>query len=236
MAAGPTSSSTRVETLSPTPTTTAPPTRSASTPASFRCPTSRSLGHFSRTSTRAVSDTASATASPTSGDSQPHRTGSTVGRHSTEKVRPARGGDTQVRSSRPRPWSWCSATRTSPPGSPARAAAARSAFVEPVTSTTRISRHGPAGDCSALASATASSGGRLRSSNRAADMRTKVRITPSDRACDGRSTMAATVPEPVVPDLHTTAGKLADLRPSGSRRRRRRAARRPSRRSTPRAR
>ena len=67
------------------------------------------------------SRTASATARPPDSGSQPQRATGSVGRSSTEKVRPARGGEVHCRSSRPRPAVCRSATTTSPAGSPASA-------------------------------------------------------------------------------------------------------------------
>ena len=84
-------------------------------------PGSTSFGHLSWASTAATSRTAAATATPASSGSQPSRArGTAAGRSSTEKVRAARGGDTQVRPSRPRPAICCSAASTRPSGSPGR--------------------------------------------------------------------------------------------------------------------
>jgi hypothetical protein len=128
-------------------------------------PTSRSFGHFSRASTSASRVTARCTESPASSGSQPQLRAGTAGpgRSSTENVSPARGGDVHCRSSRPRPAVCASATSTSPSGVPAPASATRSAFVEPVAGTTRISRHSPPGRTSAAVSARPDSGGRSRS-------------------------------------------------------------------------
>ena len=66
-------------------------------------------------------------------------------RSSREKVSAARGGEIQVRPIRPRPARCSSAASTTPSGSPPRARASRSALVEPVRSTTSMSRHRPPG-------------------------------------------------------------------------------------------
>src|SRR6266540_3399677 len=79
------------------------------------------------------------------------------------KVRPARGGDSQVRSSRPRPAVWCSATITVPSTAPWRAAAARCAFVEAVCDTTRNSVQRAPSRTTACRSAAWFNGGRDRS-------------------------------------------------------------------------
>ena len=98
----------------------------------------------------------SSTASPASSGSQPNRDGGTpAGRSSTLTVSPVPGGETQLRVIRPRPASWYSATSTVRSGAPAAAAASRSAFVEPVRSTTSSCAHGPT---RAARSAPASSG------------------------------------------------------------------------------
>src|SRR5579859_2950698 len=179
-----------VDTLRPTPTTTAPLVASAkmpanlpggttvptwppaaallawppvaagpSPPAGLAGPASTSFGHLSPASTAVRSRTAAATATPASSGSQPSRArGTWSGRSSTEKVSAARGGEVQVRPSRPRPASCCSAARTVPSGAPAAARASRSALVEPVTGTTSTDRHRPPGRTTAAASAPASRG------------------------------------------------------------------------------
>ncbi len=98
----------------------------------------------------------SSTASPVSSGNQPNRdAGTPAGRSSTLTVSPVPGGETQLRVIRPRPASWYSATSTVRSGAPAVAAASRSAFVEPVRSTTSSCAHGPT---RAARSAPASSG------------------------------------------------------------------------------
>ena len=107
-------------------------------PATLRCPgpSRRSLGHLSPHGTSARLRTASCAARPARSVSQPSRDAETPsGRSSTLTVSPDPGGETQLRASRPRPASWCSATSTVRSGAPAAAAASRSAFVEPVRST-----------------------------------------------------------------------------------------------------
>src|SRR5580693_1325924 len=151
-----------VDTLTPIPITTASPLASARMPASLAGPTSTSFGHFSWASTAATARTPAATATPASSGSQPSRArGMVAGRSSTEKVRAARGGEVQVRPSRPRPARCSSAASTAPSGSPASARTSRSALVEPVTSVTCTVRHRPPGRTTALCSAAASRGARL---------------------------------------------------------------------------
>ena len=72
-------------------------------------------------------------ATPASSGSHDHEPGRPPGRSSTETARPARGGAAQdaAQPARGRR-SWWSAASTRPSGSPARARAAASAFVEPV--------------------------------------------------------------------------------------------------------
>ena len=131
-----------VDTLSPMPMTTAAPLVCARMPASLRLgraeqqvvgPLERDVdaGRLDQPP-RAARRRPAAAASPTS------RIGA-AGRSSTEKVSPARGGDVQVRSSRPRPALWCSATSTVRSG--AVASRSRSALVDSVSSTTSIRAH-----------------------------------------------------------------------------------------------
>src|SRR5579875_2798179 len=149
-----TGSSARVaKTLRPIPITTASPACSARIPASFRSSAMTSFGHFSRASTPVQPRTAATTATPASRGSQPHaEAGTAAGRSSTENVRAARGGLTQVRPSRPRPGTWASAASTVPSAPPRLAWAARSALVDPVDSVTRTSRHRLPGRTSAARS------------------------------------------------------------------------------------
>ena len=123
----------RVVTLSPIPSTTAPGAgTSASSPHSLRPADEHVVGPLepgvdarsarAPPAPRRRRPTAAATASARRAAS---------GRSSTDRVRPARGGETQVRSSRPRPAVCCSATTTSPAGSPSRARSATTALVEP---------------------------------------------------------------------------------------------------------
>src|SRR5262249_47902735 len=139
-----------------------------------------------------------------------------VGRSSTEKVSAAPGSVSHDRPRRPRPAVCRSATSTVPSPAPSLAAAMRSAFVDPVSVTTRT------GDHSLLPASTLS---RTESGSR------PPVISPPFRA---RGRRAADSPSPVPllrhiwpnlsgmasdplpteatpPDLHTTAGKLADL-------------------------
>ena len=75
---------------------------------------SRSLGHFNTGSTPATSAQLSAAASATRCRAQVHLGSSHPGRRRTEASRFAPGGDSQRRSSRPRPAVWWSATTTRP--------------------------------------------------------------------------------------------------------------------------
>src|SRR5215472_2471503 len=135
------SSSRLALTLRPTPMTIASPDCSARIPASLRGasapPASTSLGHFRLARTPAWASMAVTTATPVSSGSQPRAAGGTPpGRSSTENVSAAPGWLCQLRSSRPRPAVCSSATSTDPAAAPALAAAIRSAFVDPVLSTT----------------------------------------------------------------------------------------------------
>ena len=142
-----TGSSARVsDTFRPIPTTAAGPalvsTRSTSSPAVLRVPSRTSFGHFSAAVGEPVSRRALATATPVSSGSQGQAAASTSGRSSTEKVSAERAGVIQVRSRRPRPAVWCSATTTRPSAAPARARSATRALVEGAASTTSTSYDG----------------------------------------------------------------------------------------------
>ncbi len=164
VAVGTGSSSSRRDTFSPTPSTTASSTTSASSPASLRSATSTSLGHLSPSveagqvgrPARPRRARRAAAATPTS----PAVPSAAAARRSAS---PERGGAVQVRSARPRPAVCCSATTTSPSAAPARAAAATSAFVEPVSATTRSSVHSPSLDDQRRPQGRSRSGGRSRS-------------------------------------------------------------------------
>ena len=93
------------------------------------------MGHFTEAS-KPAARSALATAYPASSGSHGHEWVGAVGRSSTEKVSAERAGVSQLRSSRPRPAVWCSATTTSPWPAPARPRSATSALVEPASSTT----------------------------------------------------------------------------------------------------
>ena len=81
-------------------------------------------------------DHSASVANPTSRGSHGQLPGREVGPSRTENVSPARGGVSQVRSSRPRPAVWCSATTHEPACSPARARSVTTALVEAVSSRT----------------------------------------------------------------------------------------------------
>ena len=218
-------------TLRPNPTTaaagppSAPGTASARTPQTLRrspCSGGRprtgsgtrtSFGHLSPAGTPRPGCRASATATPVSSGSQTSAPRRPAGRSSTETARPARGGAVHARPSRPRPAAWCSATSTRPsavagPGArrPGRRSWTRS------RATTSIARHAGSGpSVRARASAAgAAAGGPGRS-------------TGSCRQCPPAATLAAMAeaaqlepaPRPAAPDIHTTAGKLADLERRG---------------------
>ena len=152
-------------TFSPIPTTTAGRCGSATSarmPATLRCagPSSRSLGHLRPQGTVVSPRTASYVARPASRVSQPSFDAEMPsGRSSTLTVSPEPGGETQLRASRPRPASWCSAMSTVRSGAPAAAAASRSALVEPVRSTMSTRVHSPT---SAARTASWSSGRAVR--------------------------------------------------------------------------
>ena len=139
------------------------------------------------------------TAYPASSGSHGQEAVGAVGRSSTEKVSPERGGVSHVRSSRPRPAVWCSAATTSPSAAPDLARSMTSALVEAASSTTStvrpVSRSG-----SAAASRSASRGGRAAGSEITSTSLSRVSAHPGE---------GTDVPEDI--DTHTTAGKLADL-------------------------
>ena len=176
VAAGTGSSAPVCSTLSPMPRTAARssgrasvPTTSARMPATLRgspsSGTRTSFGHLSRASTPQTRTRASVTATPASRLSHDHRVGGTGGRSSTETARAARGGAVHRRSRRPRPACWSSVVSTRPSGSPARARAATSAFVDPVAGTTSSARQaGRSPAVTARRRPAALSGGRSRRS------------------------------------------------------------------------
>ena len=139
------------------PRTTAPLTASARMPATLRSSRSRSLGHFrpGGVGSSATRSTASAGATPASSGSQPRLPGGTggqsrsgravPGRSRTLVAMPARAGESHSRPRRPRPAVCRSATTTRPSGSPARAASATSALVEPVSTRRSIRVQRPSG-------------------------------------------------------------------------------------------
>ena len=109
----------RVVTFTPTPTTAAGPagvsTRSTRIPATFRSSTSTSLGHLSVGGDPGLRGRPRRRATPgQQRQPRPAPRRSRRGRSSTEKVSAARAGSPRLRSSRPRPAVWCSATTTSP--------------------------------------------------------------------------------------------------------------------------
>ena len=162
------SSSAVVETLSPVPTTTAAPldSRRGSRPACGRRAASRSLGHFSEGRTPVTSATDSASATPVSSGSQPLRAAGTSGRSRKETVSPARGGEVQTRSSRPRPADLVLGDehRALRRAAVLRVAArpTSAALVEPISSTTSSERHSPLSRVSAAARAGPSSAGTVQ--------------------------------------------------------------------------
>ncbi len=149
--------------LRPTPATTAVPvgvgTTSTSTPASLSSPawappstadapgsagsagaaTTTSLGHLSRARSPTAA-TASTTASPPSIGTHVHSDCGAPGRHSTDIDSDAPGGLDQTRASRPRPPVCPRATKAAGAASPSSASRARSALVDPVSSTTETLR------------------------------------------------------------------------------------------------
>ena len=124
-----------------------PPRRGCRPPCAARRPSRRSLGHLRPHGTAARLAHGVVRGEPGE-QRQPAAAGraeTPPGRSSTLTVSPEPGGDTQLRPSRPRPASWCSATSTVRSGAPAAAAASRSALVEPVRSTTSRRAHSPPG-------------------------------------------------------------------------------------------
>src|SRR5436309_3056475 len=91
VAAGTGSSSTRVDTLMPIPTTTAASTTSARMPPSLRSAYITSFGHLSAASTCATARTASTAATPATNGNNVHVDGGTVGRSRTDNSTDDRG-------------------------------------------------------------------------------------------------------------------------------------------------
>ena len=183
------SSAAVVDTLSPTPTTTAGAAepRRGSRPA---CGRRRPAGRWATSATagrRSISATASASATPVSSGSQPRRAAGTSGRSSTETVSPARGGDVQTRSSRPRPVDLVLGDEDRALGrvltGPRRAVRRWSS---PISATTSSDRHRPLSRTRAAASAAPSSGGRSRSDQREEGHRAR---SPTLRTVAGRATV-----------------------------------------------
>src|SRR6478609_1722248 len=222
-----TGSSSRVwSTLMPMPTTATGPsgvsTLSTRIPQTLRpgpepASTRTSLGHFSAMS-GSRSARAAWTAYPVRSGSHGHDAAGTSGRSSTENVSDERGGVSQARSRRPRPAVWCSVTSTSPGSSPARARSATAALVDGADSTT--STRQPAG----VASRSRSRGGRgaglgvmgLDCPRDRARGTTPRQTGPRDQPTGGHGVSAqpgegTDVPSESEIDVHTTAGKLADL-------------------------
>src|ERR1700722_8009326 len=122
------------------PTTTAPPAVSAKIPASFRSPTSRSLGHLRSGLNPPSSTQACRAASPAAPVSRCQRAGGrSVGRRRMDTSRAVPGWASQDRSRRPRPAVWSSAATTRPSGAPRPARSATTRLVESVTSSTSMS-------------------------------------------------------------------------------------------------
>ena len=124
-----------------------------------------------------------------------------VGRSSTENVSAAPAGVSQVRSSRPRPAVWCSATTTSPSGAPCRARSATSALVDGA-SVDAPRRPGRAASSAAIEPCRGVGGGRAGRSRALPCRSRREEATPV-------SAEGTEVPDDI--DIHTTAGKVADL-------------------------
>src|SRR5262245_36143843 len=195
VAVGTGSSSSVWSTLIPIPITTIggrEPTRSTRIPQTLRSPIITSLGHFRV----ANPPSAWATAYPATSGTTGHHSVSTTGSKTAENVSAAPGGVTHSRSSRPRPACWWSATTTlCRTGS-----AAASAFVEPASSYSRTCHCGPATPWSASWSRGARGG--------AAFTGTSV-LQVSAQPTPGEGTDVPAADSGI--DIHTTAGKLADL-------------------------
>ena len=116
----------------PAPTISSPSATSPRMPAHFWPSISTSFGHFSRAVTPLTRPIARTIARPSTAPVQPRRSAGIAGsRSSTENISPAPAGQNQSRPDRPRPVNCSSVVSTEEFGSPA--AAARSAFVDPVT-------------------------------------------------------------------------------------------------------
>ena len=116
----------------PAPTINSPSATSPRMPAHFRPSISTSFGHFSRAATPLTRLIARTIARPSTAPVQPRRSAGIDGsRSNTENISPAPAGQNQSRPDRPRPVSCSSVVSTEESGNPA--AAARSAFVDPVT-------------------------------------------------------------------------------------------------------
>src|SRR5579875_833965 len=126
-------------TLQPTPTTRAAPAASASTPASLRSPTSRSLGHFRSGAKPATACTAWRAARATAELTRCHRPGSRGGRRRTDTSSAVPGGASQRLPLRPRPAAWWSATATIPSAPPSAARSSSHRLVESTWAKVRMS-------------------------------------------------------------------------------------------------
>ena len=155
---------------------------------------------------RRTRSAAAATASP------PRRP---AARSSTDKVSADRAGVSHVRSSRPRPAVWCSATTTRPsPAAPARARPATSTLVDGVASTTSTDQS------TGVTRRSRSSGGRFDERSDAVSVTGSSLSQVSASVHPGEGTDVP--PDDSGIDIHTTAGKLAGPRPQARRGRPRR--------------
>ena len=191
------------------PTTAAGPawvsTRSTRIPASFRPSTSTSLGHLRSAGTPAAPRRASATATPASSGSHGHCRGVPTGpqQHREGQRGPGRASPRPGRAG-PGPAVWCSATTTSPSAAPARGPLGRrSALVEPASVDDLDVEPGHR-----AAARAASRGGRGAGSG---FMGTRLAYADARRPENSERTTRRGTDVPTTIDIHTTAGKLADL-------------------------
>ncbi len=189
-------------TFSPMPTTAAGPpavsTRSTRIPATLRSSSSTSFGHFT-VAVEPGRPQRLVTAYPVSSGSHGQvAVGSRRAGAAPRRSAPERAGVSQVRSSRPRPAVWCSATTTRPsrpagPGPLGDQRVGRGGLLD------HLDRQAGRGRVGA-ASRSASRGGRAAGSEITSTSLSRVSAHPGE---------GTDVPEDI--DTHTTAGKLADL-------------------------
>ena len=183
-------------------------------PASLRSATSTSLGHLSpAVEPGHLGSPPSATATPVSSGSHGQRAAGTCsGATSTENVSAARGGVTQPRPSRPAAGGLVLGDQTRPAGTPPGPARRRRRWCSRRPSTTSTVRHQRAG-LSRRRSDRRNAGcverGTVEIDGRAPALSLQGPPVSSPRAARPEARRGTEVPDDI--DIHTTAGKLADL-------------------------